>query len=253
MHRFRRRTLRRLAAAVLLAGCLFSPGVVQALELRELIRHVEQQYHGTSSHARTAMQVRTEHWQRSLEMEAWSLERDRFLVRILAPAKERGVATLKVDREVWNFLPRVDRVIKVPPSMMGGAWMGSHITNDDLVKASHVDEDYTFTLLEESPEHYLIECLPKVNAAVVWGKIVYEILKPQLVPGTVTYYDEGMIAVREILFADVRTTSGRTLPMRMTVRPLDKPGEETVLQYQEITFDVPLTAAFFSLRTLKER
>ena len=98
------------------------------------------------------MQVRTANWERTLEMESWSLGRDYFLVRILEPAKERGVATLKRDREVWNYLPKVDRTIKVPPSMMGGSWMGSHITNDDLVKASHVDEDYTFRLLEEEPQ-----------------------------------------------------------------------------------------------------
>ena len=240
-----------LVSLTLLLCIIAAPA--QALDLQGLIRHVERQYRGHSSHAFITMQVKTAHWERSLEMEAWSLERDYFLVRILSPAKERGVSTLKAQHEVWNYLPRVDRVIKVPPSMMGGAWMGSHITNDDLVKSSHVDRDYTFRLLEETQHHYLIECLPKPEAAVVWGKIVYEVRKPQRVPGVVTYFDEAMKGVRKIVFDRVQQVDGRILPLRMTVQPLDKPQERTVLEYRQIRFDVPLGKDFFSLRSLKSR
>lgn len=242
----------RLLAAALLAGVLFLPGPGLALDLGALIRDVEQQYHGTSSRALTTMQVRTEHWERTLEMEAWSLGRDYFLVRILEPAKERGVATLKRDREVWNYLPKVDRTIKVPPSMMGGSWMGSHITNDDLVKASHVDEDYTFRLLEEGADHWLIECLPKPDAAVVWGKIVYRLRKQPRVPEQVDYYDEEQRKVRELRFADVRRINDRTVPLRLTVVPLDKPGEMTVLHYRDLAFGVPLDQGYFNLRSLQK-
>lgn len=245
-------TASRLLAGFLLMGALL-PRAAWALDLTALIRDVEQQYHGTSSHALTTMQVRTEHWERTLEMEAWSLGRDHFLVRILEPAKERGVATLKRDREVWNYLPKVDRTIKVPPSMMGGSWMGSHITNDDLVKASHVDEDFTFRLLEEGADHWLIECLPKPDAAVVWGKIVYRLRKQPRVPEQVDYYDEEQRKVRELRFADVRRINDRTVPLRVTVIPLDKPGEMTVLHYRALTFGVPLDQGYFNLRSLQKR
>ncbi len=224
-----------------------------AINLATLIRDVEQQYHGSSSHALTTMQVRTEYWERTLEMEAWSLGRDYFLVRILEPAKERGVATLKRDREVWNYLPKVDRTIKVPPSMMGGSWMGSHITNDDLVKANHIEEDYTFRLLEEGPDHWLIECLPKPEAAIVWGKIVYRLRKQPRVPEQVDYYDEEQQKVRILRFDDVRKVNDRTVPLKLTVIPLDKPGEQTVLHYRELTFGVPLDEGYFNLRSLQQR
>jgi hypothetical protein len=224
-----------------------------ALDVPSLIREIEQQYSGTSSRARTIMQVKTAHWERTLEMEAWSLERDYFLIRILEPAKERDVATLKRYREVWNYLPKVARVIKVPPSMMGGSWMGSHITNDDLVKANHIDEDYELRLLEESETHYVIECLPKADAAVVWGKIIYQIRKRPRVPEQVDYYDEEMIRVREIHFDDVQEISGRIVPLRLTVLPLEKPEERTVLHYRELVYDLALDESFFSLRNLKQR
>ena len=230
---------------------LSSPAL--ALDVQSLIREIEQQYSGTSSRARTLMQVKTAHWERTLEMEAWSLERDYFLVRILEPAKERDVATLKRYREVWNYLPKVDRVIKVPPSMMGGSWMGSHITNDDLVKANHIDEDYDLRLLEETETHYVVECLPKAEAAVVWGKIVYQVLKSPRVPERVDYYDEEMIRVREIHFDDVQQIGDRIVPLRLTVLPLEKPEEKTILHYRELVYDLLLDETFFSLRNLKQR
>jgi hypothetical protein len=248
-----RKTLAPLFTGGLCLLALLLPRTVPALDLAGLVRDVEQQYHGTSSHALTSMRVRTANWERTLEMEAWSLGRDYFLVRILEPAKERGVATLKRDREVWNYLPKVDRTIKVPPSMMGGSWMGSHITNDDLVKANHIDEDYTFRLIEEGADHWLIECLPRPEAAVVWGKIVYRLRKQPRVPEQIDYYDEEQRRVREIRFSDVRRISDRTVPLKLTVTPLDKPGEQTVLRYHELAFGVPLDQSYFNLRSLQQR
>jgi hypothetical protein len=224
----------------------------RALDVEELVRQVEQQYMGASSRAQSTMQVKTSHWERTLEMEAWSLDRDYFLVRIIEPAKERDVATLKRYREVWNYLPKVDRVIKVPPSMMGGSWMGSHITNDDLVKANHIEKDYDLRLIEESETRFVIECLPKADAAVVWGKIVYKIGKTPRVPEQVDYYDEEMVRVREIHFDDVRQVGDRVVPMRLTVLPLEKPDEQTILTYRELVFDLPLDETYFSLRNLKK-
>jgi outer membrane lipoprotein-sorting protein len=238
--------------SLLLFCCLtFIPTPVLATDLQALVRKVEQQYMGVSSKARMEMNVRSEHWERTLVMDSWSLGRDYFLVRIIEPSKERDVTTLKVDKEVWNYLPKVDRVIKVPPSMMGGAWMGSHITNDDLVKANKIDEEYSFRLLEETPEHLLIECLPKPDAAVVWGKIIYEILLPLEVPGTVAYYDEEMVKVRELIFDEVKQIDGRNIPLRMRIQPSDKPQESTTIRYAEIAFNIGIKKSFFSLRNLK--
>ena len=236
---------------LLFAGLTLLPHPAWSADLRALIRKVEEQYMGLSSKSRMEMSIRSEHWQRTLVMDAWSLGRDHFLVRILEPPKEKDVATLKVDQEVWNYLPKVDRVIKVPPSMMGGAWMGSHITNDDLVKANKIDEEYSFRLLEEDDQHYLIECLPKPNAVVVWGKIVYEILRPSEVPGTVSYFDEEMVKVRDMVFDEVKKVDGRTIPLRMTIQPIDEPEERTIIRYSEIDFDINIDKNFFSLRNLK--
>lgn len=221
-----------------------------ALDLPALIREVETRYQGASSHALVTMEIRTAHWQRSLQLEIWSQGRDRFLARIRAPNKEQGVATLKVDQEVWNYLPKVDRVLKIPPSMMGGAWMGSHLTNDDLVKANRIDRDYTFRLLEEDAQGWLIEALPKPDAPVVWGKLLYRIKRTPLVPVLISYFDEEMVEVRRIHFNRVRQIGERWVPLRMLIEPLEK-QEQTLLEYSEIEFDLPLAATLFSVRSLK--
>lgn len=248
------RVMKKYPLLLLIGLAAILPGTAAAdLDLRDLIRTVEEQYSGKSSETAIEMTVTTGHWQRHLQMESWSLGRDRFLVRILLPKKEQGVATLKVEREVWNYLPKVDRVIRIPPSMMGGAWMGSHITNDDLVKANHIDEDYDFRLLAEDERGWTIEGIPKPAAPVIWGKIVYLLQKEPLVPQRVDYFDEEMVLVRQIQFDDVQTIDGRTIPLRMTVLPVERPREKTVLHYRSLDFDVDLPANFFSLGRLKRR
>lgn len=245
------RCLSRLALGLLLVMPL-APSAM-ALDMRELIREIEDRHTGRSSRAVMRMQVKTAHWERNLLMNAVSLGRDHFLVRIEEPPKEKGVATLKVDQEVWNYLPKVDRVIKVPPSMMGGSWMGSHITNNDLVKASKIDEDYDFALLGETDAVWRIDCIPKPNAAVVWGRIVYLVEKERRVPLSVDYFDEDGVKVRTITFGDVREVDGRLVPMLMNVQPLEKPDESTVLHYTELDFDIAVEKSFFSLRNLRQR
>jgi len=237
-------------------GCLVAimlPKTVLAVDLQELIRRVEQQYNGDSSHVLATMHIVTSEWSRSISMEGWSLGRELSLTRITAPAKEKGVATLKADKEVWNYLSRVDRVIKIPASMMGASWMGSHISNDDLVKSNHVDLDYDLRLMEETPQCWKVLCLPKKDVAVIWGKIVYTIRKPDNVPLEIAYFDDLSNKVRTISFEDVKKVDGHTLPLTMIVHPEDKPDEKTVLQYDSIKFDVPITKSFFSLRNLKKR
>jgi outer membrane lipoprotein-sorting protein len=204
-----------------------------------------------------AMQIETANWSRTLEMEVWSLGTEYALVRVLSPAKEAGTATLKADQEVWNYLPRVDRTIKVPPSLMMGSWMGSHVTNDDLVKESRLIEDYdieiSFEGERDGAEVWEFTLTPRPEAPVVWGRIVEQVRKADMMPEWVRYYDEDGELVRTMTFEDFRVMDDRMVPARMTITPVDKPGERTVIQYSDLEFDVGLSEEFFSLRNLRSR
>lgn len=216
-----------------------------------LVRRIETQYQGSSSHGNITMAIKTRHWKRTLVMEAWSEGRDRFLTRILEPRKERDTGTLKVGDDIWNYFPRIDRLVKIPSSMMGDRWMGSHLTNDDLVKEGKVEELYLLAVERRDGARVVISCIPKPDAAVVWGKIRYEADLEKEVPVRVEYFDEENALVRTVVFSDLRELDGRWIPMKFTIRPVDEPDEETVMTYDDLRFDVALDRELFTVRRLR--
>lgn len=238
----------------LLALCL-ALGAPLAADARpdpqSLIRQVETQYQSKTSHAVFRMKVVTRSWTREMTLEAWSEGRDKMLSKILTPKKDAGTATLKVGDSMWNYLPKIDRLMKIPSSLMGDRWMGSHLTNDDLVKEQKVDELYTFKVASESAKEATIVATPKPDAAVVWGSISYRIDLARQVPLDIRYFDEDGELVRTITFDQVQTIDGRTLPMRMRYVPADEPGEYTEMVYESIRFDRPLPKDLFSVRSLR--
>jgi hypothetical protein len=224
---------------------------------REIIDRIDRLLRGESSHGTAVMEVATENWERSLTMEIWSLGTEYALVRIVAPAKEAGTATLKAGDDIWNYLPKVDRTIKIPASMMMGSWMGSHFTNDDLVKDSRLVEDYEIEIAFEGErdgvEVWDFVLTAKPEAPVVWGRIEYRVRKKDLMPVWAKYFDDEGNLARTLGFEDFRTVSGRTVPLLMNMRPADKPNERTTVRYTGLQFDVSLERSFFSLQNLKAR
>ena len=220
-------------------------------EVRNILDQVDQLYRGESSEGQMTMRVKTAHYQRSMTMKMWSYGEDYFLIRILEPKKERGTATLKRDDQIYNYLPKVKRTLKIGSAMMGGSWMGSHFTNDDLVQSSRLADDYTFQAHQPTAETLQIELIPKKNSAVVWGKISLVVQFPSLLPMSQDYYDEDLKKVRTLTFSKVKTLGGRKMPTTMKIVPVDKPEEFTELTYEEMKFDAGIKPSFFSLTKLK--
>jgi Outer membrane lipoprotein-sorting protein len=224
---------------------------------REIIDRVDRLLRGESSHGTATMEVVTEDWTRSLTIAIWSLGTEYSLVRILDPSQEAGTATLKAGGDIWNYLPKVDRTIKIPPSEMMGSWMGSHFTSDDLVKESRLVEEYDIEVAFEGQRDGIdvweFSLTPKAEAAVVWGRVEFQVRKRDLMPVWSRYYDGDGKLVRTLTFEDFKKVSGRTVPMSMTMTPNGKPNERTIVRYQKLEFDVPLEASFFSLQSLKTR
>jgi outer membrane lipoprotein-sorting protein len=219
-----------------------------------ILKKIDDLWRGASSKSLVTMRVKTAHWERTLVMDVYSEGTENSLVKIVKPLKEQGIATLKVGNEIYNYLPKTDRTIKLTAAMMMGSWMGSHFTNDDLVKESRMSEDYnsqiTFTGKRDGQDIVEITLIPKPQAAVVWGKIVLDVRDDDQ-PVKETYYDEDGQVVRILTFDDYRRVSGRVVPMHMKMTPEDKPGEFTEITYETLSFNVRLPAGFFSLRELK--
>ena len=247
----------RLRAAGLIALLLIVATPAQAITVDELVHHIDRLWHGETSHATMTMAVKTQRYQREMQLEAWSLGKDYSLVVIEKPIKDRGIATLKVEENIWNYLPKIDRVTKIPSSMMSGSWMGSHFTNDDLVRESYFADDYESTITFEGERDnraiYELTAIPRPEAPVVWGRVVMEIDQDTLAPVSARYFDEAGSLVRTMTFDQVERIDERHVPLRLTLQPEDKPTESTVITYQDITFGVPIERSFFSLQNLERR
>jgi outer membrane lipoprotein-sorting protein len=251
------RTGRRLALPFLVLALTLtcSIGRAQKLDPHELVRRSDQALRGKSLEGKASMTVRTPDWERTLQMDFWMVNPDRTFIRITAPAKEAGTATLRIGTNMWNYLPTVERVIKIPPSLMLQPWMGSDFTNDDLVKESSLVNDYTHRIEGEVREGgdacYRVVATPKPDAPVVWGKQVLAIRKSDYLPRKQEFYDEKGQLRKVLTYGDIRMVDGRNYPLRWTMVSVSKPGHETVLVYSDLRFDRRIPARIFSRENLK--
>lgn len=255
--------MRKVLNATCFVVCLvillpnYSPAQAQEqlVTPKQILDKVDDLFRGRSSYGLGIMTVTTAYWKRSLTLEFWSKGKEKSLIRILAPKKEKGTTTLRSGNDIWNYLPKVKRVIKLPSSMMAASWMGSHFNNDDLVKESRMANDYTFELTfsgeREGQEIVEITCHPKPQAAVVWGKLTVTALRKDYLPLAVKYFDEDLELARTMNFSQVDQVGGRKLPTVVTMVPEDKQEESTVIHYKKLEFNIGLDDEFFSLRTLQ--
>jgi outer membrane lipoprotein-sorting protein len=222
---------------------------------KEIVAAADKRTRGETSQGEMKMTITRPAWTREVRMKTWS-KGDRFaLILITAPARDRGAAFLKRDKEIWNWQPTIDRVIKLPPSMMMQSWMGSDFTNDDLVRQSSIVEDFTHTIAGkeriEGRDCYKIQLIPKDNAAVVWGKILMWIDQKDYLQLKTEFFDEDGYLVNTMHGKQVRMMGGKLIPTVLEVIPVDQPNQRTTVEYLSLEFDKPIHNDFFSVQNMK--
>ena len=247
----------RIIVTFILFKIFFSTcAIASNLDPEIILNNVDDVYRSNASHGILTLSVKTSNWQRSLTLEQWSKGNDMHLLKVLKPKKEKNLATLRVDKNVWNYMPKVKRVVKIPSSMMSSSWMGSHFTNDDLVKQSRMVIDYDFSItyegLRDGVDIVEISCIPKKNAAVVWGKVEVIVYRNDFIPLSIVYYDEDLKLSRTLKFSNIQVLGGKKIPLQMKMVPTDEPEESTAILWEKIEFDIVIKDDFFSLRKLQE-
>lgn len=221
----------------------------------EIVKKSNDNNLGKTSQGVSKMTVVRPDWSREVEMKSWSKGTEYYLIYITAPARDKGQVFLKRNKELWNWMPSIGRMIKLPPSMMMQSWMGSDFTNDDLLKQSSLVKDYDHSIVEEETldglETWKINFIPKANAPVVWGKITMWITKKYFLQIKVEYYDEDMELINTMTGSKIKNVGDRMLPTKMEIIPADKPGNKTILEYSSIVFDKPIKNSFFSQQNMK--
>ncbi len=229
--------------------------VLCAQDARHIVQKSDELLRAKSSYSEMTMKIVKPDWSRELTMKIWALEPDYALVLITKPAKDKGVVTLKRKMEVWNWIPSVHRIIKIPPSMMLQSWMGSDFTNDDLVRQSSIVQDYNHSVAGQDTTDgypcYKILMIPKPEAGVVWGKIFLWVSKKEYLQLKANYYDEDGVLVKTMTGNNVQKMGGRLIPAHWEMIPVDKPGQKTVMDYLKIKFNIKIDESFFSQQNMK--
>jgi len=228
----------------------------QGLSADEIIKKADDKNRGLSSQGTLTMTVIRPEWTRTITMNSWSKGKDYSIVIITAPAKDKGQVFLKIKTEMWNWVPSIDKTIKLPPSMMLQSWMGSDFTNDDLVKQSSIVVDYSHKLIGEEKvrdqDCYKLELTPLPDAAVVWGKVIFWVTKNGFDQWMVEYYDEDNKLVSTSNSFDLEQMGDRIIPTRIEITPKNKKGQKTVLHIDQMKFNIKLDESFFSQQNMKK-
>ncbi len=245
--------MKRLFTVLLLSATISVPVFGQSAT--EVVQRANDKLQGESSVANMTMEIVRPDWERSVSMKAWSLGQEYSLILITAPARDEGSAFLKRGNEIWNWLPDINRTIKMPPSMMSQSWMGSDFDNNDLVRESSIVVDYVHSFAGDSTingyEAHKIIMTPREDAPIVWDNVVVFISKEEYLQLRSEFYDENGELVRLMESSEIREIGGRLLPARMEMYPMDEEGHKTVIIYDDIEFNVNLNERFFSLQNMK--
>ncbi|MFH4740617.1 outer membrane lipoprotein-sorting protein [Vibrio diabolicus] len=236
-------------------ACVLLSSFSYAESAFDIVQKSDQAMRGKSSYSEATMKIVRPDWSRSMTMKSWTKGTELSLVLVTAPAKDKGSASLKRHREMWNWVPSIERVIKIAPSMLSQSWMGSDFTNDDLINQSSIVVDYQHQLLQsetfDGDKVWVVDALAKPDAPVVWSKVRLWISQTSLLQRKVEFYDEFDELVNVLTTYDVKTLGGRDVATRMEMQPIDKPGNKTFLITHEAQFDFDIDDDFFSQQQMK--
>lgn len=235
----------------ILAIALMSASMPSAdMDLKDIISKAENRLRGNSSIADMTITIVRPKYTRDIQMKSWSKGEKNSVMYIIEPVRDRGIVYLKRDREIWNYLPSLERNIKMPPSMMNQSWMGTDLSNDDLVQKTSLADDFQHELMEDETISgvacYHIKLIPNEDAEVIWGRIDIWVDKEHFNIMKQEQFDEDIELANTMIAFDVKEMSGKTLPTRMEFTPADKPKQKTVMRYNSIQFDAEIPDHFFT-------
>jgi outer membrane lipoprotein-sorting protein len=247
--------MHKIVIILITALFLSLPGSTQNLTAKQIVKKSNDLQRGLTNKSEMSMTIIRPKWQRTIVFKSWSKGADYSMTYIMSPAKDKGQVFLKRKNEMWNWIPNISRMIKIPPSMMSQGWMGSDYTNDDILKESSIVVDYTHKIIGEEKingtDCYKIELIPKEDATVVWGKVIKWISKKEYWQLKNEYYDEDFELVRTELASEIKQFGDRKLPSYLEIIPEDKPGQKTVVKVIKSEFNININESFFSQQNMK--
>jgi outer membrane lipoprotein-sorting protein len=229
-------------------------GFAEERDGKTIVRDAITHWRGLSSYTEMTMVIHRPDWERSMTMRAWTMGDKKTLVRVVEPKKDRGNGTLTDDKSMWSYSPKVNRVIKVPSSMMGQSWMGSDFSNKDIAKADDIVDEYQHSVLKteeiDGVTIYDIQSIPNEDAAVVWGSELMRIREDHVVMRH-AFYDQDGELVKTLETLEIVEMGGRVIAKRQRMIKTDEPDEWTEIQVNDVEYEVDLKDSLFTLSNLR--
>jgi outer membrane lipoprotein-sorting protein len=236
-----------------LVGLLFMTLLLHAGEAEELIRKLDTNLRGKDLYSKLQIDVKTPRHKRTMTIESWGRGKKNNFTKILSPQRDRGITFLNLDNQMWQYTPKIERIIKIPPSMMLQSWMGTDFTNDDVAKQSSLVDDYHVRIKARRGSVVTLELTPKPSAAVVWGKIISQVDTRHYTQIKDDFYDDDGVQVRTIRYGKVREFDGHFIATTMEVIPHDpeKQGNRTTITILEAVYDHGIDEGYFTKSALR--
>ncbi len=239
---------------LIIVSLLFS-GSLLAQTATEIIKKADAKMKGETFYGEMSMTIVRPTWKRTVKFKTWGLGTEYSLALVTYPPKEKGQTFLNRENEMWTWNPIINRLIKLPPSMLSQGWMGSDYSNDDLLKESSLVNDYVHTILAEEQIDgelcWKIELMPKEDAAVVWGKVLKWVSKAEYNQLKTEYYDEDEYLVKTEIASNVQLMGGKRIPSHIEIISADEPKKKTLVDITKVEFDKPYSKSFFSQQNMK--
>lgn len=231
-----------------------APGFGEERDGKAIVRDAIDHWRGLSSYTEMTMLIHRPDWERSMTMRAWTKGDDHSLVRVIEPKKDRGNGTLTDDNSMWSYSPKINRVIKVPSSMMGQSWMGSDFSNKDIARADEIVDEYDHSILSvdvaDGITVYEIKSIPHEDAAVVWGSEVLRIREDHIVLEH-SFFDQDGELVKSLQTLEIAEMGSRTIAKRQRMSKADEPEKWTEIQVHDVEYGVELKDSLFTLSSLR--
>jgi len=247
---------RTVFVAIIVAQLIFNHGAFAAgaPDASDIIRKAWDHWRGITSYSKISMTIHRPDWERAMTMRVWTEGENRSLVRVTAPKKDAGNGTLLIEKSMWTYSPKINRIIKVPSSMMSQSWMGSDFTNNDVARSNDILDQYDHTLLEQYESEgkvvYVIEATPHEDASVVWGKEILHVREDHIVIAH-DFHDQDGELVKGMRTLATAEMGGRTIATRQRMQKANSEGEWTQIDVSEAQYDVDLDKQLFSHSNLR--
>lgn len=246
--------MKRLPLLTLLLLAFPAFAATEARDAKAIVRDAINHWRGLSSYTEMTMVIHRPDWERSITMQAWTKGQDHSLVRVIEPKKDRGNGTLMDRKNMWSFSPKINRVIKIPSSMMGQNWMGSDFSNKDIARSDEIVDEYKHKILSaefvDGVTIYEIESIPNEDAAVVWGREVLRIREDHVVLEQ-SFFDQDGQLVKILSTMEVAEMGGRTIAKRQRMTKVEKPEEWTEINVNTVDYEVELRDSLFTQSNLR--